>query len=339
MMANTWLLSAYQADSHQAWVRWLSQNVVADWQVFTLPGRHFRWRIRGNPLSWLDVLPAKPPEMLLATSMVDLATLKGIMPQLNGVRSCLYFHENQFAYPVSNQQHSSIDPQMVQLYSALAADELAFNSQFNLDSFVAGVEALLAKMPDHVPTSVGQRILDKARVLPVPVLPIEARPKRPLIVWPHRWEYDKNPERLVEILTLLATEDVPFQLALLGARGKRPVPALELIRQRFANHIIADGRVSRAQYQQLLGEAQVVISTAKHEFQGLAVLEAVSAGCIPVVPNDLCYVEQYPDSYRFNSNNEAVALIKQALAGELATVQVKPWLQSSLTSAWQKWLQ
>lgn len=334
---SVWLLSAYQADSHQAWSQWLINNVDLPWQLHSLPGRYFRWRIRGNPLSWLDVLPSEPPAHLLATSMVDLATLKGIMPALAGVPTSLYFHENQFAYPVSGGQHNSVDPLMVQLYSALASDELLFNSQYNRDSFVQGIDALLAKMPDHVPSGIGERLLAKSHILPVPVASIAPQAKRPLIVWPHRWEYDKAPERFEAILTLLASEDVPFELALLGARGKKVAAALANIRRKFAGHIVADGRVSRAEYEILLGQAKVVISTAIHEFQGLAMLEAVSAGAVPVVPDALCYPEQYPAVCRFSSDADAVSRIKLALAGKLPAPNVSAWLEGETKAHWQSW--
>ena len=45
----------------------------------------------------------------------------------------------------------------------------------------------------------------------------------------------------------------------------------------------------------------VVVSTALHDFQGLAVLEAVAAGCIPLLPNRLCYGEWFTDSYLYIS--------------------------------------
>jgi hypothetical protein len=139
-----WLLSAYRADSHAAWADWLVSNHFSiEWHRLELPGRHFRWRIRGNPLSWLDALPQQTPDLIIATSMVDLATLKGLHPRLANVPAYYYFHENQFAYPVSEQQVQSIEPQMVQLYGALTADRLLFNSAFNRDSFLDGVKSLL----------------------------------------------------------------------------------------------------------------------------------------------------------------------------------------------------
>ena len=115
MQAPTvWLLSAYHAASHAAWSDWFLANLSdIGWLPLVLPGRYFRWRIRGNPLSWLDRLPDGSPELILATSMVDLATLKGLHPRLAQVPAYYYFHENQFAYPVSDAQASSIDPLVV----------------------------------------------------------------------------------------------------------------------------------------------------------------------------------------------------------------------------------
>jgi hypothetical protein len=165
-----WLLSAYHTASHAAWIDWLTAHVVdIAWRPLVLPGRHFRWRIRGNPLSWLDCLPAGLPNLILATSMVDLATLKGLHPRLAQVPAYYYFHENQFAYPVSDTQANSVDPLVVQLYGALSAQRLLFNSAFNRDSFLDGVEGFLRKMPDAVPQGVRARLAARTLVIPVPI--------------------------------------------------------------------------------------------------------------------------------------------------------------------------
>src|SRR5690606_41670489 len=104
----------------------------------------------------------------LATVMVDIASLKGLLPQLAALPVSYYCHENQFAYPQGEGQHNSVDPQMVQLYGALAADECLFNSQFNRDTFLAGVDALLKKLPDCNPADCRARLQPTWRVVPVP---------------------------------------------------------------------------------------------------------------------------------------------------------------------------
>lgn len=341
---RVWLLSAYRSASHGAWADALvAGHPEMDWSVLELPGRHFRWRIRGSPLSWLDSLPEGRPDLLLATSMVDLATLKGLHPRLAGVPTVCYFHENQFAYPVSERQVESVDPQMVQLYGALAADRLAFNSAWNRDSFLAGVAALLARLPDAVPAGVAERLAEKASVLPVPVDPVPAGPRRDpaLILWNHRWEYDKAPEVFADALLALARQGVEFRLALLGPRGDPAPEALARLRSSLGPRIEADGCQGRDAYRALLGRAGIAVSTARHEFQGLAMLEAASAGARPLVPDALCYPEQYPAAYRYPPG-DARALAQrlgQWLAGGLPpAVDVSPWMAPALTTRWRRLL-
>ena len=94
------LLSAYDAQSHKYWRQGLvAQFPEHDWTQLVLPGRYFSWRIRGNSMQWalgeratLD----QPYDLVIATSMVDLASLKGFVPNLATIPSMLYFNENQF---------------------------------------------------------------------------------------------------------------------------------------------------------------------------------------------------------------------------------------------------
>ena len=339
------LLSAYRSDSHAAWVTWLTQHLDADWRVLELPGRYFRWRIRGNPLSWreelTELLADWKPDHILATSMVDVATLRGLLPALASVPLTYYFHENQFSYPVGTEQHSSVDPQMVQLYGALAADRCLFNSQYNLNSFVSGVDDLLKKLPDCRPESLRQELEGKSSLLPVPVDGVSSGVKtQGLIVWNHRWEYDKRPDLFLAILQELRLQGVPFSLALLGPRPAKIPATLEDIRTQFHEVIVADGRVSRAEYCDLLRRAQVVISCADHEFQGLSMIEAVSAGCVPVAPDALCYQEQYPSEcrYKVHDTDSAVERIRLAFDGQLPSPEISSWLSEATAERWLQWL-
>lgn len=341
---RAWLLSAYRADSHAAWADWvIREQTQYDWLRFELPGRHFRWRIRGNPLSWLDHLPETAPELIVATSMVDLATLKGLLPRLARVPTVYYFHENQFAYPRSENQARSIEPQMVQLYGALAAQRILFNSTFNRDSFLAGVDELMRKMPDNVPAGLRKRLANKADVCPVPIDPVDQSVEKDerLIVWNHRWEYDKAPDLFADAMIAAARLGLEFRLALLGGRPHQAPAALQRLREQMGGRIVADGRVDTPVYQRLLAESSIVVSTALHEFQGLSVMEAVSAGARPLVPDALCYPEQYPQIYRYPAGDiEALsARLQSWLGGGLPPpVDVSAWYSSSLDEIWQSCL-
>ena len=67
----------------------------------------------------------------------------------------------------------------------------------------------------------------------------------------------------------------------------------------------------KKEYQELLLQADVVLSTAKHEFFGVSVMEGVAAGCYPVCPNRLSYPELYPKECLYNTNNQMFQMLKK----------------------------
>jgi hypothetical protein len=60
---------------------------------------------------------------------------------------------------------------------------------------------------------------------------------------------------------------------------------------------------SRRDYFHLLKSGTIVVSTARHEFFGLAVIEAVRAGCRPLLPRRLSYPELFPGEYLYDEEN------------------------------------
>ena len=136
------LLSAYDALSHRYWRKALVEQFPAfEWTVLTLPARYFRYRVRSNPLTWIaeqkEILHADY-DLLIATSMVDVATLRGLLPSLAATPLWLYCHENQFAYPVGSEKNNpaahDLEAKIVFLYACLAAEHISFNSCWNRDS-------------------------------------------------------------------------------------------------------------------------------------------------------------------------------------------------------------
>ena len=350
------LLSAYDAASHRRWRRGLVSAFPGyQWEILVLPARYFNWRIRGNSLSWAygqrEVLE-QPYELIIATSMVDLATLKGLVPSLAATPSIVYFHENQFAYPANERQRNSLEPAMVNLYSALAADRLVFNSEYNRSSFINGVGELLHKLPDFVPPGIVELLQQRSQLLPVPIEPecfqaSQSAASEPLhIVWNHRWEYDKGPDRLLRLLRLLLATKQVFSLSVLGEQFRQRPKEFDEIKQVFSLQSSAVlkhcGYIeSISEYRQVLASADVVLSTALHDFQGLAVLEAVAAGCIPLLPGRLCYGEWFDDDFCYRSivddadreaQGVAERVIALAAAKKTATLPCAPTVTNF---AWQ----
>ncbi|MEM8659314.1 MAG: DUF3524 domain-containing protein [Pseudomonadota bacterium] len=315
------LLSAYDAASHRHWqCEFMAMFPDWHWQVLTLPARHFAWRMRGNPLSWAiseaDALK-RHYDAVVATSMVDLATLRGLIPSLGDIPSLLYFHENQFVYPQSSHAHSSIDVQMVSLYSALAARCLAFNSCYNRDSFLDGVQQLLKSLPDQIPPGVVDRLREKAYVLPVP-LQADAHETSPCPSWPGtqgelavrslrllwsgRFEHDKGGQSLLLLLQALEALDIEYELAVTGQQFRQIPAAFDRIESDFSHRLVQFGFVhDEKMLHSLQCASDIILSTADHEFQGLAVLQAVERGCLPAVPDRLAYPEIYPEQFRYPS--------------------------------------
>jgi len=326
------LLSAYDADSHRYWRQQIvSQFCGYDWTQLVLPGRYFNWRIRGNSLQWALTKRHKLEQdydLIIATSMVDLSALKGMVPNLASIPSLVYFHENQFAYPVSQQQtntakQANIEPMMVNLYTAVCATQLAFNSAYNRDSFIAGVADLMKRLPEKLPASLLDDLFNKSQVLPIPIAlqssvnrMVNSLNKPINLVWNHRWEYDKGPDLLLACLRELRAQKLDFKLHLLGQQFRKQPEALESVQAEFLDQLGQVGFVdSKLDYEALLQTCDFVISTAYHEFQGLAVGEAVQCGCLPLLPNRLSYPGLVGTEHCFDSagdiEHQAMAFVAQ----------------------------
>ena len=317
------LLSAYDAQSHKYWREGMvAQFPEYDWTQLALPGHHFSWRIRSNSLQWALSERAtldQPYDLIIATSMVDLASLKGFVPNLANIPSILYFHENQFIYPPSQlTKKPFLDPKIVTLYAALAADQLVFNSRYNQQTFITGVRALLKQVPEKLPVDLAQLFEEKSSVLPVPLKPLNISdymgvngsaqwPTRSnktclRLVWAARWEYDKGPHLLLAILRQLKQRKVDFKLCILGQVFRKQPLEFDSIKTEFSSELVQFGFAkSRHQYLSWLAGGDIILSTALHEFQGLAVQEAVQLGCMPVLPNRLVYPQIFASHYLYDS--------------------------------------
>lgn len=343
------IISPYDALSHRQW----HEGIVREFpeltfEVVTLPPRYFSWRHRGNSLSLaFDPTLAEPYDLVLATSMTDLSALKGMQPKLAGVPTVLYFHENQFAYPPGRSDQGAVERQITSLYSALAADHLVFNSAYNRDTFITGVQTLLARMPDHVPPGIVEKLSENAVVLPVPlddnlfIMDARKPAEGVSIVWNHRWEYDKGLSQLHDIATSLLDTEIDFTLHLIGQQFREVPEMITTVMELLRHH----GRLgetgfipSRAEYLSLLARSHVVLSTALHEFQGLAVLEAVATGCSPVVPDRLVYPELFPSEFLYKTPDDAVALIGRLAKGVGSSADVSPLAWNTQRPAWYELL-
>jgi glycosyltransferase involved in cell wall biosynthesis len=323
---RVWALEPYYGGSHRQFLDGLSRHSTHDFTLFTLPGRHWKWRMHGGALTLAaqtadHLARGEPrPDVFLASDMLDLpvflaslAAGAGTVPFAGRVPTIVYFHENQLTYPLPPGVDRDLDYGFKNLTTALAAGTVLFNSEYHRREFISAAGALLAGMPDALPGWALEDVVAKAKVLPLGCdlrsldrhrtrAMAEAAAGRwgdpaagPLVVWNQRWEYDKAPEALFRGLEALKDSGAAFRVALAGSGATTPPPEFSRAKAKLGDRVVHWGRLeSRSDYAALLWAADVVASTAIHEFFGVSVLEAIYCGCRPVLPRRLSYPELIP---------------------------------------------
>jgi glycosyltransferase involved in cell wall biosynthesis len=108
---------------------------------------------------------------------------------------------------------------------------------------------------------------------------------------------------------------VDYRLCILGQEFRNSPQAFQTIKHEFDHRLAHCGfEPSREKYQAWLSSADIMLSTSIHEFQGLAVLEAVALGCIPVLPKRMSYPELVPLQYLYESREEDIEREAKAAA-------------------------
>lgn len=323
-------LEPFHAGSHRGFGEALVGGVDADWTSLTLPGRFWKWRMRGSA-AWFALerreVISKPYDLIFASSYLPLTEFLGLCPELSGTPSVLYFHENQFAYPVREAFVKERDNYFgfTQMISGLSATKLLFNSNYNRQSFLDGGAALFKRLPDAVPRDWLSLLASKSEVLSVPLdLPdvkiddvrTGDRTRGPLLLWNHRWEFDKNPEAFFSALEALSSRGVAFRVAVCGEKFRRAPKVFEEARVRLGDRVEHWGYAEdRGTYEALLMRSDIAVSTAIHEFFGVAVLEATHFGARPVVPNRLAYKELFPEAFRYRDDDALVDMLERLCRG------------------------
>lgn len=278
--------------------------------------------MRSSPLAILEAVKASIdehgiPDGVLCTDMLDLPTWLGLIARsadfagLLEVPVVAYFHENQWAYPTAPGARVDHHYGYTNLLTAIAADAVWFNSEFNRATFLDGSRQFLERMPDGTASHDLAAVAAKSVVIApgFEPCPIEHEPHegRLRIGWVGRFEHDKRPDRFLQLLEALRRRDFEFELILLGPRDDSH-EVLNQIRASFADRILFDGFAnSRDEYWRWLSQMDVVVSTADHEFFGIAICEAISAGAVPMTPNGLSYTEYVPAELRYESLDEAAS--------------------------------
>jgi len=298
-------LESFFAGSHKDFALGYQQHSSHEVELITLPARFWKWRMRGSALAFFEKINnIADYDAVFATDMINLGDFRSLCKE-KALPTLLYFHENQLTYPLSPNEKKDFHLGMTNVISALCADKVVFNSHFHLNEFQKEAKILLNRMPDCRTPWVNDEIAAKTSV----IYPgchfakgdanlLKRDLQKPLIIWNHRWEHDKNPDVFFDALRFLKEKQIPFSLAVLGERYHMIPDVFHTIEDEFKEELVVFGYVeSKKEYQMWLKKGAVVVSTAIQENFGISVVEAVRFGCIPLLPRRLSYPEIMPGDF------------------------------------------
>ncbi len=290
------LVEPFYSGSHKAWADGLVEHSDHTVELITMPGERWRHRMRhsGAQLAAkinaaIEQQSAKETKNVVAhqgatsdrvpNAAIVLSSMTNAKDFVEGLDFrlpvLLYMHENQLGYPGSQADNEFA---RINIDSIEAVDHVAFNSQFHLE-----------QMHMLLPTG----LLDDKHihVLEVGIDPpqFQHQPSSPpLVMFNHRWEFDKQPDIAISGFTL-ARDQVEFDLALCGEHfpGRHAIATAEL-NPKFA------GYLPRSEYLAALAATDVIVSTSQHDYFGISIVEAMSYGAIPVLPGSLNYPNLVP---------------------------------------------
>ena len=259
----------------------------------------------GAALHMVDAIPPLDGyDGIIVTDLFNLADFKALVGQ-----PCppvlAYFHENQITYPKPPGDKGAFQLGIINITTALAANLVVFNSHMHRNAFLNAIPEFLNKGRDFRPIDVAQKISDKSTVLyPGITLPTNRQVDAvkqmdpPLIIWNHRWGFDKNCETFFEAMGKLEDRGVDFRLVLMGENFGKIPDAFSRARKQFKHKILQYGYVSeRQEYEKWLERGALVISTAIQENFGISIVEAMLMGCLPLLPSRLSYPEILPTAF------------------------------------------
>jgi len=326
------LIEPYYTGSHKQWAEGYQKSSRHHIKILSMKGNYWKWRMHGgavtlsqkfNEMTW-------KPDLFLATDMIDLTTFLALSRnQSLGIPSSIYFHENQLIYPWSPTDRDiklkrDSHYGFINYASALAADQVFFNSEFHMNSFLNALRPFLKHFPDNRELDSVNIIRDKSSVLHLGIDLKQfdnykmKKEGKPLILWNHRWEYDKNPELFFSVLKQIKNDGFDFKLAVIGENFSQTPVIFDKAKIIFKKNIIQWGYVkSFKHYAELLWKADILPVTSNQEFFGVSVMEAIYCDTWPILPDRLSYPELLPTSlhheHLYSTEKELYEKIVQCL--------------------------
>lgn len=308
------LLEPFFGGSHRQWAEGFQKHSTHQITILSLPAHHWKWRMHGAAITLAQQFLSSDlvPDLILATDMLDLAGFLAVTRRRTaGIPTAVYFHENQLTYPWSGSDSDRITKRdahyaFINYTSALVADRVFFNSEHHRSSFLNELSHFLGQFPDHQNLDTVEMIREKSSVLPLGLdlreLEVSkesmlTKPKRAVVLWNHRWEYDKNPEAFFRSLFTIQERGWDFHVVVLGQQFPSSPKIFSEAEQVLKDRILHWGFVTdRSEYAKWLSVSDILPVTSNQDFFGISVVEAMHCNVKPLLPNRLAYPEHVPKS-------------------------------------------
>ncbi|UCG78898.1 MAG: DUF3524 domain-containing protein [Nitrospirota bacterium] len=348
------MIEPYYGGSHKSFLDGLIGRLPHEVDLMELPARKWMWRMRLSAPYFADLLHSlgREYDVILCSTFIDVASFRGLSPEwVRRVPVLTYFHENQFEYPVQVGDERDLHFALTNLTTALASDRIAFNSKYNLETFLKGVEDILKVSYDLKLNDPCGAIRSRASVIH-PAIDFssidEVKPQHeggsPVVLWNHRWEHDKDPDTFFKALFKLDAEGLDFGVVVLGESFTEIPPIFNEAKARLSGRILHMGYVKdRRDYASWLRRSTIAVSTAQHEFFGIAAVEAARAGCVPLVPRRLSYPELFDEKFLYDDRElltrlRNLIILGKRLSDDEAREMTEPYSWSVLAKKFERWL-
>ena len=305
------VLEPYDAVSHRLHWDGLREHSRHRIGLHTLPARRWKVRMRTASFHFAEQFAARaaagetPPDLWVCSEYLSVAEFVPLLPRgWRDVPIVVDFHENQLTYPLQAGEVRDLHFGFSHLHAGAVADRIVFHSRFHRDELLAALPGLLKPVTDIDLRALPSMLAERAVVLPIGIAASTRAPRLdpvpvPTVAWSHRWEYDKGPEILVDVVERLLAEGERFRLRLLGGRfraGREPLGRLAAL---LGEDLIDEGFLPAVEdYRRALLESDITLSTARHEFFGISTAESLRLGLLPILPDDLAYPELLPREAR-----------------------------------------
>ena len=276
---HLFIIEPFYGGSHKQLIDFLQQILNKDnfhIHLYTLPAKKWHWRARTSALYFAQTIPKfqnfpmveangnkkeinviNTKAYLFCSSVLNLTELIGLRQDISEAcqgKKFIYFHENQLTYPIqlaSSKKDRDFQYGYNQVLSALSADKVLFNSIYNLRTFTDNLQSFFKLQPDFRPSieDMQREIMKKSSVM---YFPLDIGPPQSSslvaheilhIVWPHRWEHDKNPKDFFECLFKLQSEGCEFKLSILGEAFTDVPQIFTEAKIKLSSNILHYGRV------------------------------------------------------------------------------------------------